>query len=404
MAPTPPTADQVANAFARPRPDGNSLSSNDRAAGISKAPATPCRVRPANSWPRDWAAAQRTDAITSSPSPTAKTRRRPTRSARRPPMISRAPAGSVAAVNVHCSPVWDMPIERSMLGPAANTLVEFMTSTRNAIVSVAAANARRRAERSLTHHHLPSVRGAGGEGPAQGEVRTVDIGMYAPYTSAVATATETGPEPEPRDTYHHGHLRPALVQAAVDLARRDGGSAVVLREVTRRTGVTVRAAYRHFESREALVMAVQDVALGEMADVMQRIIDGAAEASDPIQQALSRLQGVGEGYITFALTEPGLFDVAFFTQTGRPALDGLADGAEPPPYRLLREALASLVAAGGLPADDMELATLSCWSAVHGFATLVTHGTLRGMSRASAAAIVPDLVGMALRGLAPRSD
>ncbi|MFS0706124.1 TetR family transcriptional regulator, partial [Cellulomonas sp. 179-A 9B4 NHS] len=54
-----------------------------------------------------------------------------------------------------------------------------------------------------------------------------------------------------RGSYHHGDLGAALVDAGVALAREAGASAVVLREVTRRVGVTPRAAYRHVADRDA---------------------------------------------------------------------------------------------------------------------------------------------------------
>ena len=59
-----------------------------------------------------------------------------------------------------------------------------------------------------------------------------------------------------RSTYRHGDLQRALVAAGTELAREGGPSAVVLREVTRRTGVTPNAAYRHFADKRALLHAV----------------------------------------------------------------------------------------------------------------------------------------------------
>ncbi|RZJ16909.1 MAG: TetR/AcrR family transcriptional regulator, partial [Haliea sp.] len=60
-----------------------------------------------------------------------------------------------------------------------------------------------------------------------------------------------------RSTYRHGDLRRALLEAGIELARANGPDAVVLREATRRAGVAPNAAYRHFESRQALLQAVR---------------------------------------------------------------------------------------------------------------------------------------------------
>ena len=58
-------------------------------------------------------------------------------------------------------------------------------------------------------------------------------------------------------SYHHGNLRQALLDHAVELARADGPEAVVLRDVQRAAGVSNSAAYRHYADRQALLTAVQ---------------------------------------------------------------------------------------------------------------------------------------------------
>lgn len=179
--------------------------------------------------------------------------------------------------------------------------------------------------------------------------------------------------------YHHGDLRAALVQAAFDAARAGGTDAIVMREVTRRSGVTPRAAYRHFLDRDALVRAVAERALAELATA----IEGRLEAyGDPDGRQM--LQVVGEGYITFALDEPGWFDAAFF------AMDDMLSSSSPKaaaksglsPYQQLELALAALVQEGLLGVDEVGDATITCWSGVHGYATLTARGPLRELPRA----------------------
>jgi hypothetical protein len=65
--------------------------------------------------------------------------------------------------------------------------------------------------------------------------------------------TETHHSSQPRQTYHHGHLHEVLVKKGLEMARSGGTEAVVLREATRRAGVSPNAAYRHFANREALL-------------------------------------------------------------------------------------------------------------------------------------------------------
>src|SRR5262245_24871878 len=86
--------------------------------------------------------------------------------------------------------------------------------------------------------------------------------------------------------YHHGNLRDALLDAALALEPDYGPLGVSLREVARHVGVTHPAAYHHFESKDALVVAVaergfdrllagldQDIAAAR--DSFFAVIDGA---------------------------------------------------------------------------------------------------------------------------------
>ncbi|GMA40297.1 hypothetical protein GCM10025883_23420 [Mobilicoccus caccae] len=142
--------------------------------------------------------------------------------------------------------------------------------------------------------------------------------------------------------YHHGDLRAALVAEGLEIARREGPSALSLREVTRRAGVSPAAAYRHFRDRAALMSALGREIQELMATRMRARIDaqgdgagasadiarpGPAEAEERAQVALWRLRGVGLGYIEFAVDEPGWFELAFFGEAARPDDASPSDGA-----------------------------------------------------------------------------
>src|SRR6185436_3917391 len=62
----------------------------------------------------------------------------------------------------------------------------------------------------------------------------------------------------PRRDYHHGNLRQALIDAALELVREGGGEAVSVREAARRAGVSAGAPFRHFPTRAALMTAVAE--------------------------------------------------------------------------------------------------------------------------------------------------
>lgn len=212
-------------------------------------------------------------------------------------------------------------------------------------------------------------------------------------------------KPSPtRSTFRHGDLRRALLDAGVALARQGGPGAIVLREATRRAGVVPNAAYRHFESRQALLEAVRAAALAALARAIEAEIDAAQQLPDPRRRARAAFRGVGLGYLRFARQEPGLFRTAFaarpFDVHERAAQDDAARGASGmDPFELLCHALDGLVQAGVLPAARRQGAEFMAWSAVHGMAMLQLDGPLRGLGEAPSQALAERLVAMVEQGL-----
>ncbi|WP_299169362.1 TetR/AcrR family transcriptional regulator [uncultured Arthrobacter sp.] len=184
-----------------------------------------------------------------------------------------------------------------------------------------------------------------------------------------------------RSTYRHGDLHRALVAAGTELAREGGPSAVVLREVTRRTGVTPNAAYRHFADKRALLHAVSMAAQAELARSIEDEQSTINQNDDDGVVAKARLRAVGAGYLRFAQTQPGLFRTAFAEHADLrdAAVSDSAGESGLTPFQLLSAALDGLVEAGVLSAERRLGAEFLAWSSVHGLAMLVIDGPLRGL-------------------------
>ena len=179
-----------------------------------------------------------------------------------------------------------------------------------------------------------------------------------------------------RTRYHHGDLRNAMMDSAVELARTGGPEAVVLREVARRVGVSATAAYRHFSDAEALLDEVKQNALALLADAMVAAAGAVSADGDPGDVAVARLRAVGNAYIDFAIEQAGLFMTAF-CRTKPPGEEDRGEPfAETDAFRALGALLDQVVATGRMPAERRPGADIVAWSMVHGFATLLVGGPL----------------------------
>ena len=184
---------------------------------------------------------------------------------------------------------------------------------------------------------------------------------------------QTGDRSPPRGPRPRGTVRAALVEAGVELARSGGPDAVVLREVTRMVGVVPNAAYRHFPDRDALLAAVRDAAIRQLAQRMAEGMRHVRARRGAPRGAQRRLSAVGQAYLEFARTEPGLFDTAFATLEH--PLES-APGDEPGPFDLLKAALDELVEARILEPARRPTVEYPIWATVHGLAVLF-RGPLR---------------------------
>jgi len=206
---------------------------------------------------------------------------------------------------------------------------------------------------------------------------------------------------ERRDTYHHGNLREELIAAGMRLAQVGGPEAVVLREVNRAAGVSHSAAYRHFPDRDSLLWAVCERAMSELARRMEKRMAELPPRRDRKRHAWEALEATGQAYIEFALAEPGWFRTAFGVPLElRPIAPGEGSGDSGlDPFQLLAGCLDELVATGALPSERRRGAEIGPWAAVHGLATLLVDGPLRGTGPKELALQVRTVLGMVMHGL-----
>lgn len=107
-----------------------------------------------------------------------------------------------------------------------------------------------------------------------------------------------------KQTYHHGNLRQALLEAALVLLQTKDADSLSLREVARQAGVSHTAPYRHFADKAALLAAVAEEGFITFG---QYLSDAVTKAhADPLES----LQATGEAYLTL----PGLKARGFFFQ------------------------------------------------------------------------------------------
>jgi len=171
-----------------------------------------------------------------------------------------------------------------------------------------------------------------------------------------------------RRSYHHGNLREALVDAALDLIAEKGPAGFTFAEAARQAGVSPAAPYRHFRDRDALMA---DVAKRGFERFEKQLATAWDESRPNLRQAFER---VGKAYLAFARDEPAYFSAMFESGLSISQHRELQDAGDRA-FAVLRGACEAIVAA--MPAAKRPPAmmmALHIWSLSHGIASLFARG------------------------------
>ncbi|MET7615846.1 TetR/AcrR family transcriptional regulator [Streptomyces sp. NPDC005408] len=178
-------------------------------------------------------------------------------------------------------------------------------------------------------------------------------------------------------TYHHGDLRRAVLTAALDVIATEGPSALSLRDLARRAGVSHAAPAHHFKDRAGLLTAI------------------ATEGYDLLGTTLAEAAGLrerGVHYVRFAIDHPAHFQVMFHPDLYH---------ADNPDLLSAKARTAAELRAGveqRSPDEDSALMGVAAWSIAHGFATLLlSHNLERTMGDRDPEDVFRALTGLTFR-------
>ena len=161
-------------------------------------------------------------------------------------------------------------------------------------------------------------------------------------------------------------LRQRILDASEELLESEGLSALSMREVARRTGVTHQAPYHHFADRETILASLVARGFEQMAHRMSL----ANERAERVGRHAALL-AAGEAYVGFAIEHPGVFRIMF-----RPELcDATRFPEAMAASKLAYDQLVRLVQVV-FDGDYSDSLASTLWAQVHGLAFLLVDGPL----------------------------
>ena len=164
--------------------------------------------------------------------------------------------------------------------------------------------------------------------------------------------------------YHHGNLKQALLDKALDHLRLHGPDKISLRALARDVGVSQTAPYRHFADKTALLAALAAEGFRRLYSVSHSALMVEGTAADALQLS-------GKAYIHFALDNPELYRLMFGPMLSPdddfPELEEAGGNA----FNVIVNLVLRGIETGEFVDKDPLLVANSTWAMVHGISSLM---------------------------------
>jgi AcrR family transcriptional regulator len=169
--------------------------------------------------------------------------------------------------------------------------------------------------------------------------------------------------------YHHGNLKEALLQAALDLITQKGPAGFTFADAARMAGVSPAAPYRHFRDRDELLSSIAQRGFEQFEAILTQAWD------DGRPDTVTAFERVGRAYLAFARNEPAFYSAMFesgIPVDSNPNLSAASERA----FAIIRAAAERLAAMAppGVPRPPALMMALHIWSMSHGVASLFGRG------------------------------
>ena len=224
-------------------------------------------------------------------------------------------------------------------------------------------------------------------------VNNVNIISFFLSIACYNTAMKSTESTKKTSPYHHGNLKESLLETALEMVDKEGLESVTLRDLTQRLGTSRSAVYRHFESKEALILGVIKRGYEQLDLLFTPIFQ------DTTQSVAERFEKMGRAYLDFAIAHPNLYRL-LFGENFRQEREEICDYKDEKQATGLYALIGLLLEAqeeGIIAQENPMIQAATVWASIHGLASLLIDGHL--MMSDNLEAIYEYSQGVLLKGL-----
>jgi AcrR family transcriptional regulator len=166
-------------------------------------------------------------------------------------------------------------------------------------------------------------------------------------------------------TYHHGDLKRVLLEVAIYLLKKEGYQSLSLRKIAKLAGVSQSAPYRHYNDLEELYADIASEGFKLLTTKLKKMKTRYSK------YPLLQFRESGIAYVEFAIKNPDLFQIMYGNQILSHSKYEFLIQSEEEAFLILKNILMECKEQGLIKTNEIEQASMSAWTMVHGLAVLL---------------------------------
>lgn len=173
-----------------------------------------------------------------------------------------------------------------------------------------------------------------------------------------------------KERYHHGDLKKEMIQRGMQLLNNVGYEGFSLRKVAVMCGVSHAAPYKHFKSKEELIVAI----FQEVSDSFKAAMEEAVQIypDDPENQIIE----LGKCYVRFMVENPDYMRFIFINPDQKTTNMEHESDCSTGPYQVFKNSALRYLEWLKANHQDQAVDILTMWSVVHGYSMLLVNNNI----------------------------
>lgn len=173
-----------------------------------------------------------------------------------------------------------------------------------------------------------------------------------------------------KEHYHHGDLKTEMIQKGIQLLNEVGYEGFSLRKVAVMCGVSHAAPYKHFKSKEELILAIAQ----EVSDSFKAALEEAVQMypDDPENQIIE----LGKCYVKFMVENPDYMRFIFIDPNQKAIDMAHESDCSTDPYDVFQNSALSYLTWLNANPQNQAVDLLTMWSLVHGYSMLIVNNNI----------------------------